>query len=506
MNLIRHKIFYTSGYFGIRAKILTLIIFSFQFLFIKAQQSSTLYFMYTLPESNLLNPAVQIPCKVFVGMPLLSSIHLNYSNTFFSYNDLISHSANDSLKINANYFLTKPGTRQDIETEFQISLLNFGFRYKEYYFNFNLSDKMDLGLFYPTNWFQFILKGNSNYAGQTLSLGGAGVYGNYYREWAFGVSKIIDEKFTFGVKAKLLFGKANLTTSQSDLGLNTALPVFYLTGTSKFSINGSPISLKIDPNGVLKSVDLPGSNDPLSLLLNRQNKGFAADFGVIYKIDNKITLSGSVLDLGFIHWKYAPEKINESGSFVYKGFVVNSKTFSISNFQQIIDSLKSSYKFSTSASAYNTFLSPIMYLGGTYNFTRSINAGLMARNELYHGKLLTSVSASVNAWYSKYFAASLSWSYINNSLDNLGAGISMRTPAFGLYVISDNVYGAFKYKSARFLNIRFGINFLFGCSSGVNIKKMLAKKGCEIYHESDEKNLKFNKWKERLKKLKKKKK
>lgn len=139
----------------------------------KAQESSTLYFMYTLPQSNLTNPAVQIPCKIFVGMPLLSSIHFNYANSYFSYNDIIIHTPDDSLKINVNHFNTEPGTLQDIAIELHVSLINFGFLYKNYYFNFNLSDKVDAGIVYPTNWARLVLGGNTAFVGQTLDLGNA---------------------------------------------------------------------------------------------------------------------------------------------------------------------------------------------------------------------------------------------------------------------------------------------------------------------------------------------
>jgi len=124
------------------------------FSLINAQESSTLFFMYTLPQSNLTNPAVQIPCKVFVGMPLLSSIHFNYSNSFFSYSDLISGTGK-SLKINYDFLASKPNSTQDISTELHISLINFGFLLGDYYFNFNVSDKFNGGLFYSTNLFDF---------------------------------------------------------------------------------------------------------------------------------------------------------------------------------------------------------------------------------------------------------------------------------------------------------------------------------------------------------------
>jgi hypothetical protein len=261
----------------------------------KAQENSTLFFMHTLPQANLLNPAVQIPCKVFVGMPMLSSIHLNYSNSFFSYNDILEKNGND-LNLKIGYFLNNPGSIQDIRLELQLSLINFGFLYKNYYFNFNIQDKADIAFFYPVNLFGFLLRGNSDYLGKKYDLGGIKIYGNYYREWAFGVSKIINKQLTVGAKAKILFGKANLRTLRNDLSLTTTADSFFLTAASSLQIDASPLVVTTNNKGVITSADLP-ENDPLTLLLNSKNKGFGIDLGAIYNLDEKITFSASLLDL-----------------------------------------------------------------------------------------------------------------------------------------------------------------------------------------------------------------
>lgn len=135
-----------------------------------SQQSNSLFFMHTLPQSNLTNPAVQIPCKVFVGVPALSSIYLNYSNSYFSYNDVLQPTSNDSLLLNLHHFDNISSSLQDIAMEFHISLLNFGFLYNDYYFNFNLSDKVEAGIVYPGNWFNFLLHGNTPHVGENIDL------------------------------------------------------------------------------------------------------------------------------------------------------------------------------------------------------------------------------------------------------------------------------------------------------------------------------------------------
>jgi hypothetical protein len=461
-----------------------------------AQQSSTLFFMHTIPQSNLTNPAVQIPCKVFVGVPLLSSIHANYSNTFFSYNDLIYNTADDSLDFNYNHFLSKPNTRQNIAVEMHVSLINFGFLYNEYYFNFNISDKIETGVTYPTNLFGLVLNGNTPQVGQTYDLSHAALNAIYYREWAFGVSKIIDEQLTLGVKAKLLFGKANLRTVKSDFTLHTAPATDAYDWTINYNVqaNMSPFVATYDVNGNVSNIAL-ADKSPAAFLLNRKNKGIAFDFGAIYNYDEKITLSGSLLDLGLIRWKDSPLKLNSNGTINFNGIDAN-----LNNLNQLVDSVENSVNSGASEKPYFSFLSPKMYLGATYSLRPSINAGLLTRQEIRYGKWQPSVTASLNTWYTKYLTGSVSWSWINNSFANFGLGVGARTPNFGLYIISDNVYGMFKYKSARLENIRFGLNLLFGCSECEKAKAKKAGKSSSCAAYDDGKKKRFEAWKKRMKK------
>jgi hypothetical protein len=486
-----------SKYFKHFSKRLFVCIIMFQgTLRLFSQESSTMYFLHQIPQSNLLNPAVQIPCKIFVGMPLLSSVYAQYSNSFFSSNDAYQP-VNNGININYAYLLSKPNSIQNNYIEFGISLLNFGFLYDDYYFNFNLSDKIDAGYNYPTSIFGLILKGNSPSIGSTLDLGGTKVYANYYREWAFGMSKIIDNQLTLGLKAKLLFGKANITTPQSDLSLETGPAPYHLTASGNIAVNESPLVITYDKSGKPVSADLPSDATIVSLLLNRKNKGLAFDFGTIYDLSDKVTISGSLLDLGFIYWTYSPSKLTSSAKFQYNGLDYNSQTGTFTNLNSVTDSLQNSYKISSQSSSYFTALSPKLYLGGTYKLLNNVKAGLLVREQLYHGKLMNSEVLSVNANYKNYLNGALSWTYANSSFANLGLAIGAATPNFGFYALSDNVYGAFKYKSARLINIRFGFNFLFGCKSCDSKEKSSSGKACAAYQNKDSK---FQKWKNRLKK------
>ena len=48
--------------------------------------------------------------------------------------------------------------------------------------------------------------------------------------------------------------------------------------------------------------------------------GMALDLGGVYKLNDNLTLSASVLDLGFINWSNNMKAVNRAESFEFNGF------------------------------------------------------------------------------------------------------------------------------------------------------------------------------------------
>ncbi|MCX7987226.1 MAG: DUF5723 family protein, partial [Bacteroidales bacterium] len=179
------------------------IILLIPYFYSRGQNDVGIYFLQDLPQSSFLNPAHQIPCKVFVGIPALSSIHVGYDNSLFTYNNVIKRTADDSIVPNFDFFLThsRKGKIEFIRSEFELSLVHFGFKIKKrYYFSFFIRDRIDLGLLYPINLIRLPLTGNTSSIDETYRMDGLRFFATYFREWAFGVSKIIDKRLTAGVR------------------------------------------------------------------------------------------------------------------------------------------------------------------------------------------------------------------------------------------------------------------------------------------------------------------
>ena len=67
---------------------------------------------------------------------------------------------------------------------------------------------------------------------------------------------------------------------------------------------------------------------------------------------------------------------------------------------------------------------------------------------------------------------------MNGSYNNIGFGLATKLGPTQFYVVSDNVMAAIKPNTAHLANIRFGINFLFGCKD-----KTIKRNSCSFEDE-----------------------
>lgn len=52
-------------------------------------QDNTLYLMPGIPQANQLNPALMNTCRIYVELPVISSVKLNIRNTGFGFHDVL---------------------------------------------------------------------------------------------------------------------------------------------------------------------------------------------------------------------------------------------------------------------------------------------------------------------------------------------------------------------------------------------------------------------------------
>ena len=471
---------------------LTGILILFLSVSVSAQKmNNTLYLMQNVPQSNQLNPAIQPECKVFVGFPALSSIYLNYSNSSFGYNDIIKDGTGireDSLVVDVNSFHDALQTSNFVSQQFELTLFALGIRAKKYFFTLDVIEKQDSRFSFDQEMVTFLKNGNYPYQGRTSNWGGLGLDASYYHEIALGVSKKINDKWTVGIKGKMLFGIANIHMEDSKMSVFTSATGGKVILNSEHLLRVSmPINqVGLDSDGFVNDINIDGDDYDADFFANTDNKGFAVDLGMTYQMDKKTRLYASILDIGSINWKTDGYEFSQKGSFTWTGADWSqSGNSNDPNYEEIedvfddlADSIADEFRVSNGIDSYRVSLPAKIYLGGTHDLNKRVNVGALSRTEIFNGKIQSSLTFSANARFFKNLSTTLSYSVINNSYNNIGFGLATKLGPTQFYVVSDNVMAAIKPNTAHLANIRFGINFLFGCKD-----KTKKKDSCSFVDE-----------------------
>ena len=324
---------------------------------------------------------------------------------------------------------------------------------------------MSARLTYPKDLFSLMWKGNTQFLDKEADFSGIGVNMTHYREFAFGMNREITNRLTVGLRAKVLFGMANLWTEKSDITLSTDPNLYDLTARANIIINTSV------PETIYNSFDSDSTNDGgfsfSDYIANTSNKGFAFDIGGTFKINDKFTVAASVLDIGKISWKSGTRNYSSNNvEFTFEGVDLNDffgqDSGAPSGTKILIDSLAKTFQIKETKNNYSNWLPPIFYLTGIYNLTDKDKVGALIRGDIFNGGLHPSLTLSYNKRFLNMFSAVGTYSIMNRSYMNLGFGLSLQLSAFQIYLLNDNIYGLFFPTSAKNTNIHFGMNFVFG--------------------------------------------
>ncbi|MDA3823327.1 MAG: DUF5723 family protein, partial [Bacteroidales bacterium] len=452
----------------ISVKLVFVILLCMQLSLLSGQQSSTLYLLQSVPQTNLLNPAVQPQCKLFVGLPVLNTVHLDYGNSSFTFNEL---TAEGGLQLNEVYSNLNRMTM--ISAEAQAYLLAVGYRFNSNYFSFSISDRFNTYTSFSKKLVGLILYGNDPYIGDRVRFTNTRANATYYREYSAGWAFHWDRFTSFGLKGKLLFGKANFYTGASRAILGTDAETFALSLDGNVKVNNSfPVFLWRNEAGSIRNISFPQWRY-FSMLMNPRNIGLAADFGVINKYSDDVTISASVLDLGMIFWTDDVNNVHGAVDFLYEGVEDNADFSTAAYFGDLTDSIVNDIIYEVTNRPYISPLPTQVFLAADYHWKENIDIGLVSRNVLVNRRIKTSFTASVNATFLKRVETAVSWSFVNNSALNFGAALAYTGRGLQVYAASDNVVGLFRPLDSRSINVRFGLNLMLGCP--VNFNKVRAQ-------------------------------
>ena len=307
-----------------------------------AQFLRTSYFMEGTHYRQQLNPALT-PTKGYFNLPVIGAVNATVGSTSLGYQDIID------IIDDGDDFYTKPDfmnrlkDNNKLNVNFSTEILSAGWYKGKNFWSFNIGLRTDIGANLTKNMFTFLNEmetveenwRNSNYdiSGQRLNI-------NAYTEVGLGLSRQINSRLTVGARVKALLGIGNMELKLNKVAMNANLPsdaeIAKWSSESYWNSMSTPEAIRAAQELKTKfdnyhanltvGAELKSSFKGLELKeeegkdyvtdfdfdsgkLGIAGYGFGIDLGASYKILDNLTVSASVLDLGFISWSKSSTKI-----------------------------------------------------------------------------------------------------------------------------------------------------------------------------------------------------
>ncbi len=417
-----------------------------------AQNSLSFYHLGNATfQNSYYNPALIPEGKVFVGLPVLSGIHMNFNNKF-NYKDVIIQ-GEVQKEIDLNLYLKSLQKNNMVSMTTAFNLFHLGITTRggstlALYAN----ERIEMDFLYPKSLMEFLIKGNAGSKGETVKIGKTRLSTTYFREFGLGYSTNVSSDLSIGVRAKYLQGflngstpggfTADLTTNKEDYSISLDMrdATFRTSGMDIFQGNTGNLGTH---------------------LISNNNRGAAIDLGFNLNMGSDYTISGSITDIGFISWKEDIKNYTLADTtMTYSGIDLKDPGDLV---QTIEDSLINKFKNRNSETddPYTTIISPKAYLSWTYHAHNGGDVIATGGARYIQGQMKFLLGAGYRHSFGKFFVGTVNVTKLPQQFFNMGAALALKGGPAQMYLAVDQVvnYDLTKFQA---IDVRFGINFIIG--------------------------------------------
>lgn len=287
-----------------------------------AQFLRTSYFMEGSHYRQQLNPALT-PGRGYINLPGIGSLNASVNSSSLGYQDvmdIIDNSEEGDFFMSSD-FIGRLDNINNLNVNVSTDILSAGWYKGKNFWSFNVGVRNDIGASIPKSMFEFLrnMDGldvndwnrlsniNEQVGKQSLEI-------NSFAEVGLGFARNINSRLTVGGRVKALLGIGNLKLNINDISVKSNLSGYQdvdwdnLTPEQFENLRGNA-SIHVDATleNSSKLIELPQNEDGYIDKIEFGSFGFAGygaaiDLGISYKLLDKLTVSASVLDLGFMNW------------------------------------------------------------------------------------------------------------------------------------------------------------------------------------------------------------
>ena len=448
-----------------------------------AQFLRTSYFMEGTHYRQQLNPALT-PTKGYFNLPVIGAVNATVGSTSLGYQDIIDIIDDGDDFYKSNDFMSRLKDKNKLNVNFSTEILSAGWYKGKNFWSFNIGLRTDIGANLTKNMFTFLNEmetveenwRNSNYdiSGQQLNI-------NAYTEIGLGLSRQINSRLTVGARVKALLGIGNMELKLNRVAMSANLPSdqqinqwssesYWNSMTpsqaaqaaqelkDKFNNYHANLTVGAELKSSFKGLELQEEEgkdyvtdfDFDSGKLGIAGYGFGIDLGASYKILDNLTVSASVLDLGFISWSKSstkiasanPDPIDIKGS-TYANMVDPNNPNTVMNAVNQLQNDAQGYmdrvtngdvldydmlqlEVSDAKESRKSRLASTLVLGAEYGFfNNKLAVGVLSTTRFVQPDALTELTFSANYRPKSWFNVALSYSAIQSAGKSFGLGLKL---------------------------------------------------------------------------------
>jgi hypothetical protein len=465
-----------------------------------SSQVNTLYYMQTVATRHEMNPSFQpLPNSYYSLLPVYSGLYMGLGNNSLALEDVVypKRTAGGEYRtvmffnseygnVDDFYKSLKNTTRVYSETDLRLFAMGVRLRNSSY-LTIGLNTKTSVGVFIPKDLAKLLIYGAPEAEGvNSFNLDRFGARSSVYTELAAGYSRQIDDRLTVGGKLKLLMGHANMTTKIDRIRLNASRNRWDIDIKGTVNMSAPGTEYELDNKKMIDNVNFNPFDD-FSFASLSGGYGAAIDLGANYKLlDDRLSLSASLLDLGFINWKKDNNaNMNVNGHFEFSGVDIDVKDGKWDD--GYFDNIEDSIKYATVlGKSYSSALAAKVMLGAEYGVVQNkLTVGALSKSTIINKSIFQEITASVNYVQFSFFNASLSYSLLNGRFGTFGLGLGGRMGPINIYLAGDYMPLKLAKQYVPYKNKAFNLQWGFLLNFGYSDKKNADDDGDGVQNRKD---------------------
>lgn len=461
-----------------------------------AQNLRTGYFLDGYSYRYQFNPAFQGD-RGFISMPVFGRIGFG-AETSLAIKDILYPTSSGTLgtflhpDVSDNLVLKNLGKRTMVNTNIDLNLFALGFRVKKTYHTLDMSLRANADMTLPGDIFRFMKVGGSD--GNTMyDFANLGLSSDMYAQVAYGFSRRFLDTFNVGIRVKALMGLASARTDIGNLSLKLDKDQWMVHAAGSATFSSIPAML------IAGNEDVDIINEMMSMMKS-PNIGFAADLGVSVDLFKYLTLSASIIDLGFIGWNNVGIYRLKNEPWVYEGFDISATPGESADMNEQLNAkleeLGALFNFSEitpeTKAKYRQKLSMTLHVGveARLPFYERLSAGLLATHKVNGPHSWTEGRFSVNWALLRWFSLAANYA-VSDFGQSYGGAVNLHPKGFSIFLGTDSFRPFTSFSTTMVplndlnTNVVFGLNFPFGKYNGRFPKKIKEKKSRESESDMD---------------------